>query len=64
MSAWALIRGSTVTDDCKTNQWLRSTRLKTETEGLINAAQDQDLLTKSLFARIVKDMKPKSTQDK
>ena len=39
-------------DDCKTYQWLRSTRLKAETEGLINAAQDQNLPTKSHFARI------------
>ena len=28
ISAQALIRGSTVIDDCKTNQWQRSTRLK------------------------------------
>ena len=34
-------------DDYKTNLWLRSTGLKTETEGLINAAQDQSLPTKS-----------------
>ena len=43
-------------DDYKTNQWLRSTGLKAETEGLvIIAAQDQSLPTKSYFARIVKD---------
>ena len=30
----------------------------------MNAAQDQNLLTKSDFARIVKDIAPKSTQDK
>ena len=34
-----------------------------ETEGLINEAQDQILPTKSYFARIVKDMTLKSTQD-
>ena len=42
-------------DDYKTNQWLRSAGLKAETEGLIIAAQDQSLPTKSYFARIVKD---------
>ena len=42
-------------DGYKTNQWLRSTGLKAETEGLIIAAQDQSLPTKSYFARIVKD---------
>ena len=42
-------------DDYKTNQRLRSTGLKAETEGLIIAAQDQNLPTKSYFARIVKD---------
>ena len=43
-------------DDYKTNQWLRSTGLKAETEGLvIIAAQGQSLPTKSYFARIVKD---------
>ena len=39
----------------KTNQWLRSTGLKAETEGLIIAVQDQSLRAKSYFARIVKD---------
>ena len=34
-------------DDYKTNQRLRSTGLKAETEGLIIAAQDQNLPTKS-----------------
>ena len=42
-------------DDYKTNQSLRSTGLKAETEGLIIAAQDQSLPTMSYFARIVKD---------
>ena len=43
-------------DDYKTNQWLRSTGLKAETEGLvIIAAKGQSLPTKSYFARIVKD---------
>lgn len=42
-------------DDYITNQWLRSTGLKAETEGLIIADQDQNLPTKSYFARIVKD---------
>ena len=42
-------------DDYKTNQWLRSTGLKAETEGLIIAVQDQSLRAKSYFARIVKD---------
>ena len=38
ISARALIRGSAVIDDRKTNQSLRSTRRKAETEGLIIAA--------------------------
>ena len=42
-------------DDYKTNQLLRSTGLKAETQGLIIAAQDHSLPTKSYFARIVKD---------
>ena len=42
-------------DDYKTNQRLTSTEMKAETEGLIIAAQDQNLPTKSYFARIVKD---------
>ena len=44
-------------DDYKTNQlqWLRSTGLKAETEGLIIAVQHQSLPTKSYFARIVKE---------
>ena len=42
-------------DVYKTKQWLRSTGLKAETEGLIIAAQDQDLPTQSYYARIVKD---------
>ena len=42
-------------DDYKTNQWLRSTGLIAQTEGLIIAAQNQSLPTKSNFARIVKD---------
>ena len=41
-------------DDYKTNQPLRSTGVKAETEGLMIAAQDQSLPTKSNFARIVK----------
>jgi len=42
-------------NDYKTNQWLRSTGLKTETGGLKTADQDQSLPTKSYFERIVKD---------
>ena len=42
-------------DDYKTNQLLRSTALKAETQGLVIAAQDHSLPTKSYFARIVKD---------
>ena len=42
-------------DGYKTNQWLRSTGLKAKTEGVIIAAPDQSLPTKSYFARIVKD---------
>ena len=42
-------------DDYKTNQLLRSTGLKAETQGLIITAQDHSLPTKSYFARIAKD---------
>ena len=35
--------GEADVDGCKTNQWLRSTGMKAETEGLIIAAQDQSL---------------------
>ena len=42
-------------NDYKSNQWHRSRGLKAETEGLIIAAQDQSVPTKSYFARIVKD---------
>ena len=42
-------------DQNKTNQWLRSTGLKAETEGLIIAAQDQSLATRSYHATIIKD---------
>ncbi len=41
-------------DQQKTHQWLRSTGLKAETEGLIIAAQDQSLATRSYHHRIVK----------
>ena len=39
-------------DGYKTNQWLRSTGLKAETEGLKIAAQDQSLPTKSYLQRL------------
>ena len=42
-------------DQNKTNQWLRSTGLKAETEILIIAAQDQSLATRSYHARFIKD---------
>ena len=39
----------------KTNQWLKSSGLKAETEGFIIAAQDQSLATRSYHASIIKD---------
>ena len=42
-------------DHHKTNQCLKSSGLKVETEGLIIAAQDQSLATRSYHARIIKD---------
>ena len=42
-------------DQDKTHQWLRSSGLKSETEGLIIAAQDQSLATKSYHHKIIKD---------
>ena len=42
-------------DHHKTNQWLKSSGLKAETEGFIIAAQDQSLATRSYHASIIKD---------
>ena len=42
-------------DQHKTNQWLKSSGLKAETEGFIIAAQDQSLATRSYNASIIKD---------
>ena len=42
-------------DQQKTNQWLRSTGLKGETEGLMIAAQDLSLATRSYHHRTIKD---------
>ena len=47
-------------DQEKTHQWLRSSGLKSETEGLIIAAQDQSLATKSYHHKIINnDSDPK-----
>ena len=43
-------------DHHKTNQWLKSSGLKSETEGfIIGAAQDQSLATRLFHASIIKD---------
>ena len=42
-------------DQQRTHQWLRNAGLKAETEGLIIAAQDQSLATRSYRHRIIKD---------
>ena len=42
-------------DKASSNNWLRSSGLKPETEGLIIAAQDQCLPTRSYRSRIIKD---------
>ena len=42
-------------DQVKTNKWLKAHGLKAETEGLIIAAQDQSLATRSFHHRIIKD---------
>ena len=42
-------------DQQKTYSWLKSSGLKAETEGLIIAAQDQSLATRSYHHRIIKD---------
>ena len=39
----------------QTNKWLKATGLKSETEGLIIAAQDQSLSTRSYHHHIIKD---------
>ena len=42
-------------DHHKTNQWLKSSGLKSETEGFIIATQDQSLATRLYHASIIKD---------
>lgn len=42
-------------DNVESNQWLRTAGLKSETEGLIIAAQDQSLKTRYLRSKIIKD---------
>ena len=42
-------------DNIESNQWLRTSGLKPETEGLIIAAQDQSLKTRYLRSKIIKD---------
>lgn len=42
-------------DVCESNQWLRTAGLKSETEGLIIAAQDQSLKTRYFSSKIIKD---------
>ena len=42
-------------DQRKTHQWLRSSGLKAETEGLILAAHDQSLQTKNYQAKVMKN---------
>ena len=41
-------------DKVKTNKWIKTKGLKIETEGLIIAAQDQSLATRSYNHRIIK----------
>ena len=47
-------------DQKYTNQWLWSSGLKAETEGLIMAAQDQSLQTRNFLANIIKNGTTKS----
>ena len=42
-------------DQKKTYQWLRSSRLKAETEGFIIVAQDQNMLTRNYHAKVMKN---------
>ena len=44
-----------VVDFKETNNWLKGTGLKAETEGLIIAAQDQSLATRLYHRKIIKD---------
>ena len=47
-------------DEMETHKWLKSSGLKSETEGLIIAAQDQSLMTKQYQSKIIKNgMSPK-----
>ena len=39
----------------QTNNWLKGTELKAETEGLIIAAQDQSLATRLYHHKVIKD---------
>ena len=42
-------------DETETNKWLKSSGLKSETEGLIIAAQDQSLMTKQYQSEMIKN---------
>ena len=42
-------------DETETHKWLKSSGLKSETEGLIIAAQDQSLMTKQYQSEIIKN---------
>ena len=42
-------------DEAESNRWLKSVGLKSETEGLIVAVQDQALKTKCMQAKIIKN---------
>lgn len=46
---------NTDVDQSKTHQCLLRSGLKTETEGLIPAAQDQSLLTRNYQPKVIKD---------
>ena len=47
-------------DEMETHKWLKSSGLKSETEGFIIAAQDQSLMTKQYQSKIIKNgMSPK-----
>ena len=39
----------------QTNNWLKGTGLKAETEGLMTTAQDQSLVTRLYHPKIIKD---------
>ena len=55
MASTPLLANNADIDQKRTNQWLRSSRLKAETEGFVLAAQDQSLPTRNYQVNVMKN---------